>query len=51
MKKTYMRSEVVIVNLDASDVIATSSGITLAGGFNEGQEDGNKFSNLFPSNP
>ena len=47
MKKNYLRSEIEIVRLDADDVIATSSAITLAGSFNERDEDCSSFASLF----
>ena len=47
MKKNYLRSEIEIICLDASDVVATSSGIALAGAFDERSEDCGSFANLF----
>ena len=47
MKKNYTRFEIEITYLDKADVIATSNGILLAGGFDERSEDKGSFSTLF----
>ena len=47
MKKKYLRSEIEIICLDASDIVTASSGISLAGAFVEEDEDRGTYSTLF----
>lgn len=47
MKKRYTEIEMELLQFDSADIVATSGGLTLAGAFDEVNEDKAGFGDLF----
>ena len=47
MKKRYTEIEMELLRFDSADIVATSGGLTLAGAFDELNEDKAGFGDLF----